>query len=109
MDTFKNRKAGALSGGNKRKLAVTLALIGGSSVSFFDEPSAGVDPVSKRFLWNSLTRNIRDRDSAIVLTTHSMVEAESLSNKIGILINGRLKCVGTPAYLKKKYGEGYIV
>lgn len=67
-----------------------MALIGGPNIQFFDEPSSGVDPIAKRFLWNALTQNIKNRDSAITLTTHSMVEAENLSHKIGILVNGRI-------------------
>jgi len=52
---YTNVKSGRLSGGNKRKLCVSLALIGGPDMQFFDEPSSGVDPIAKRFLWNSLT------------------------------------------------------
>jgi len=77
-----------LSGGNKRKLTVAIALIGGPSIQFFDEPTSGVDPISRRFLWNTIKQGLRINESAVVLTTHSMDEAESLCNKIGILVNG---------------------
>lgn len=82
------KKAGELSGGNKRKLCVANALIGGPDVQFFDEPSTGVDPIARRFLWNTLTMGMKLRNSAICMTTHTMDEAESLCTKIGILIKG---------------------
>ena len=78
-----NKKSTVLSGGNKRKLCVTNALIGSPSLQFFDEPSTGLDPVARRSLWTTLTQNIQNRNSSIVLTTHSMPEAESLCHKIG--------------------------
>ena len=79
-----NKKSNILSGGNKRKLCVSNALIGSPSLQFFDEPSTGLDPIARRFLWTALTQNIKYRNSSIVLTTHSMSEAESLCHKIGI-------------------------
>lgn len=109
LSAYRSVQAGRLSGGNKRKLCVTLALIGGPNMQFFDEPSSGVDPIARRFLWNSLTQNQKLRKSAITITTHSMVEAESLCNKIGILVNGRMQCYGSPEFLKQKYGEGYLI
>ena len=81
-----NKKSNTLSGGNKRKLCVTNALIGSPSLQFFDEPSTGLDPVARRSLWTTLTQNIQYRNSSIVLTTHSMSEAESLCHKIGKFI-----------------------
>lgn len=55
LKDYVNVKAGQLSGGNKRKLCVTMALIGGPDMQFFDEPSSGVDPIARRFLWNTLS------------------------------------------------------
>ena len=78
-----DKKSIILSGGNKRKLCVSNALIGSPSLQFFDEPSTGLDPISRRFLWATLTQNIRHRNASIILTTHSMPEAESLCHKIG--------------------------
>lgn len=109
LSDYENIAAEKLSGGNKRKLSVAMALIGGPDMQFFDEPSSGVDPIARRFLWNTLTQSLQLRNSAITLTTHSMHEAESLCTKIGILINGRFQCLGSPQYLKKRYGEGYII
>jgi len=62
-----------------------------------------------RFLWNTLSQSLKLRKGAIVLTTHSMEEAESLCSKIGILINGKFMCYGSPQFLKEKYGDGYKV
>ncbi|KAL4455080.1 hypothetical protein ABPG74_006462 [Tetrahymena malaccensis] len=109
LEDYVHRRAGKLSGGNKRKLCVTMALIGGPDMQFFDEPSSGVDPIARRFLWNTLSQSLKLRKGAIVLTTHSMDEAESLCSKIGILINGKFMCYGTPQFLKEKYGEGYKI
>ncbi|KAL4490361.1 hypothetical protein ABPG72_004400 [Tetrahymena utriculariae] len=107
LKDYRSRKAGNLSGGNKRKLCVTIALIGSPDLQFFDEPSSGVDPIARRFLWNTLKQSLKLRNSSIVLTTHSMQEAESLCSKIGILVNGKFQCLGSPNFLKKKYGDGY--
>jgi ATP-binding cassette subfamily A (ABC1) protein 3 len=57
LEDYTNKKSRELSGGNKRKLCVSLALIGSPSMQFFDEPSSGVDPIARRFLWNSLQRS----------------------------------------------------
>lgn len=82
-----------LSGGNKWKLSVAISLIGESQILFLDEPSTGMDPRSKRFLWNVLHAAWRER--AMILTTHSMEEAEALSTWIGIMAKGEMKCIGT--------------
>ena len=104
-----NKKAGNLSGGNKRKLGVANAFIGSAFLLFLDEPSTGMDPLARRFLWNSIQQVLKARKASIVLTTHSMYEAESLSHKIGILINGRFVCLGSTQHLKEKYNQGYKV
>jgi len=104
-----HKRAESLSGGNKRKLSVANAFIGSAYLLFLDEPSTGVDPLARRFLWNSIQQVLSLRQASVVLTTHSMYEAESLSHKIGILINGRFVCIGPTQYLKEKYSHGYKV
>jgi len=104
-----HKRAHELSGGNKRKLMVANAFIGSASLIFLDEPSTGVDPLARRFLWNSIQQVLKMRQASVVLTTHSMYEAESLSHKIGILINGRFVCIGPTQYLKDKYSHGYKI
>lgn len=74
-----------LSGGNKRKLCVACTLMGSPLLQFFDEPSSGVDPVGKRFIWDLLSKSIVFRSASGILTTHSMTEAESLCHKIGMV------------------------
>ena len=68
-------KAGVLSGGNKRKLCVSMAMLANPSIMFFDEPSTGVDPISRRYLWKSLSLSVKNKRTAMVLTTHAMNEA----------------------------------
>ena len=99
-----------LSGGNKRKLCVAIALLGNPSVILLDEPSAGMDPESRRFMWSVVVRIAQKKSSAVVLTTHSMEEAEALSTKMGILVNGGIfKCYGSAQHIKNKFGTGYVI
>lgn len=109
LQPYINVKAGVLSGGNKRKMCVGMAMVGNPQVVFFDEPSAGVDPISRRFLWKCLAASAKSKKTAMVLTTHSMNEAESLCSEIGILIKGQFVCLDTPKMLKEKYGQGYRI
>jgi len=109
LKQYANKQAGKLSGGNKRKLSVANAFIGSAYLLFLDEPSTGVDPLARRYLWNSIQQVLSMRQASVVLTTHSMYEAESLSHKIGILINGRFVCIGPTQYLKEKYSQGYKI
>jgi ATP-binding cassette, subfamily A (ABC1), member 3 len=94
-----------LSGGMKRKLSVAIAFCGGSKVVILDEPTAGQDPFSRRFTWNVI-RNYK-KDRIIILTTHFMDEADILGDRIAIMADGRLRCVGSSLFLKKTYGVGY--
>ena len=109
LSKYTNKKAGTLSGGNKRKLSVTIALIAAPSIQYFDEPSTGLDPYARRCLWDTIVTNMRVKKATIILTTHSMTEAESLCNKIGILVNGKFVCIGSVPELKHKFGNGYRV
>ena len=104
---YREVRAGKLSGGNKRKLCVTMALVGNPELVFLDEPSAGVDPIARRYLWNVLHSANQHKMRSIVLTTHSINEAESLCDRIGILIKGEFFCIDSPRELKKRYGKGY--
>ena len=94
-----------LSGGMKRKLCVAIALIGDPAVVLLDEPSAGLDPVSRRNLWSVILRTMSHR--AVILTTHSMDEAEALCRRIGIMTQGQLRALGTKQHLKNKFGSGF--
>lgn len=106
LNFFKNTRSKNLSGGNKRKLCCAQALMLCPRVLFLDEPTAGVDPVSRR----SLNRMIKKmKMSSVLLTTHRMDEAEQLCDKLAIMINGRFVVYGTPNYLKTQYGQGYTI
>mmetsp|Transcript_28196 Transcript_28196/g.58760 ORF Transcript_28196/g.58760 Transcript_28196/m.58760 type:complete len:1961 (+) Transcript_28196:86-5968(+) len=94
-----------LSGGMKRKLSVAIAFCGDSKVVFLDEPTSGMDPFSRRFTWNVIRQYRENR--CIVLTTHFMDEADLLGDRIAIMAAGRLRCAGSPLFLKKYYGVGY--
>jgi ATP-binding cassette subfamily A (ABC1) protein 3 len=94
-----------LSGGNKRKLSVAIALIGGSRLVFLDEPTSGLDLGARRNLWNMLKNYKNDR--IIILTTHYMDEADILGDRIGIMVNGEIICLGSSLFLKNRFGVGY--
>merc|ERR1711990_987706 len=105
LTRYADRQAGTYSGGNKRKLSVALSLVGEPEIVFLDEPSTGMDPEARRFMWNVIASTMSGR--SVILTTHSMEEAEALSNRIGIMVGGRLRCIGTNQHLKEKFGKGY--
>ncbi|KAK4568284.1 hypothetical protein RGQ29_003887 [Quercus rubra] len=101
-----NGRAGSYSGGMKRRLSFAIALIGDPKLVILDEPTTGMDPISRRHVWDIIKDAKRGR--AIVLTTHSMEEADVLSDRIGIMAKGRLRCIGTSIRLKSRFGTGFI-
>ena len=109
VDLWEHRDtlAGQLSGGNKRKLSVAIALIGQSRLVVLDEPTAGMDLGARRKLWNMLKKYKEGR--IIILTTHYMDEADILGDRVGIMNEGEITCVGTPLNLKSRYGTGYTL
>nr|XP_051692166.1 ATP-binding cassette sub-family A member 17 isoform X7 [Oryctolagus cuniculus] len=96
-----------LSGGMKRKLSIGIALIAGSKVLILDEPTSGMDAISRRAVWDLLQQQKSDR--TILLTTHFMDEADLLGDRIAIMAKGELQCCGSPLFLKQKYGAGYYI
>ena len=107
---YKNIISGQLSGGNKRKLSVSIAMICNPPIILLDEPSTGMDPEARRFMWSVIHKiSIRKKKSSVIMTTHSMEEAETLCQRIGIMVNGQFKCLGSSNYIKEKYGEGYEI
>lgn len=100
-------RAGSYSGGMKRRLSVAIALIGDPKLVFLDEPTTGMDPVTRRYVWDIIEHMKKDR--AIVLTTHSMEEADILSDRIAIMARGKLRCIGTSVRLKSRFGTGFVV
>ena len=101
--------SGLLSGGNKRKLTLALALIKSPQVLILDEPTNGVDPLARRYIWQVL-RGIRKRSApTILLTSHSLDEVEALCDRIAIIANGVVHCSGTLLQLKAQHRAGYIL
>ena len=110
LSSFENVKVETLSGGNKRKVSVSIAMIGNPPIVFLDEPSTGVDPQAKRFMWDVISKiSVLRKKSAVIITTHAMEEAEALCTKMGIMVSGSFKCFGSSQYIKDKYGTGYEI
>lgn len=98
-----------LSGGMKRRLNLAMALVHHPEIVVLDEPSEGLDPQSRRVLWNYI-RSLRDDEGkTVILTTHLMDEADRLSDRIAIIDHGKLLRLDTPSNLKKEIGEGDVV
>ncbi|XP_044040431.1 phospholipid-transporting ATPase ABCA1-like isoform X2 [Siniperca chuatsi] len=105
---YSTKSAGTYSGGNKRKLSTAIALIGCPPVIFLDEPTTGMDPKARRFLWDCILSIIKEGRS-VILTSHSMEECEALCTRMAIMVNGRFKCFGSIQHLKSRFGDGYTV
>ncbi|KRT85363.1 ABC transporter ATP-binding protein [Oryctes borbonicus] len=103
-----NKQVKNYSGGSKRKLSAALALIGDPPIIFLDEPTTGMDPATKRNLWDTLCK-IRDSGKCLILTSHSMEECEALCTRLAIMVNGTFKCLGSTQHLKNKFSEGYML
>ncbi|KAI8848836.1 hypothetical protein BC829DRAFT_207092 [Chytridium lagenaria] len=107
LTTLQHRTAKRLSGGEKRRLSIAIALVGDPSVVFLDEPTTGLDPEVRRLVWN-IIQNAKE-GKTIILTTHSMEEAEALCQRVGIMAKGTLRCLANPLRLKELYGSGFRV
>lgn len=105
LTKFGSLKSSELSGGMRRRLSVAIALVGNPKMVFLDEPTTGLDPENRRQLWDILAKCREGR--AMVLTTHSMEEADVLCSRIGIINQGVLRCIGRQTTLKSQYGGGY--
>ena len=127
-----NKLACQLSGGTKRKLSVGIATIGRPPLVFLDEPSTGMDPGARRAMWDVINRlssptclpastpltsatnadavadieSLAQKQCTVILTTHSMEECEALCNRVGIMVGGRLRCLGTVQHLRARFGKG---
>lgn len=103
MSEVENARAKTLSGGWKRKLSIAMALISEPKVLFLDEPTLGLDVLARRELWSAI-ETLKGKIT-IILTTHYMEEAERLSDKIAIMINGKIAAIGSLAELEKLSGK----
>ena len=108
LKEFKNTESHKLSGGNKRKLQVGIGLLGNPPIILLDEPSTGIDPKARRDMWAVISKiSTVLKKSCVVLSTHSMEEAEALSSTIGILVNGTFRCFGSTQVIKNKFATGF--
>lgn len=107
LEPHAHKLAHQLSGGNKRKLVLAMTMLGCPSIVLLDECSAGVDPNSRRKLWQQIKRD--QKNTGVILTTHAMEEAQALASNIAIMVDGQFRCMGTYQDLKNKFCKGYEV
>uniref|UniRef100_A0A670YBI1 Cholesterol transporter ABCA5 n=1 Tax=Pseudonaja textilis TaxID=8673 RepID=A0A670YBI1_PSETE len=105
MQPIKDNQAKKLSGGQKRKLSIGIAILGDPKVLLLDEPTAGMDPCSRHTIWNLLKN--RKANHVTVFSTHFMDEADILADRKAVISQGMLKCLGSSLFLKTKWGIGY--
>jgi ABC-2 type transport system ATP-binding protein len=103
------QRVGTYSGGMKRRLDLALALMHNPSVLFLDEPTTGLDPVSRRAVWDEVRRLNRELGMTIFLTTQYLEEADELADRVGIISRGRIVAEGTPEALKRRIGTDVVV
>uniref|UniRef100_A0A2R5LC21 Putative lipid exporter abca1 n=1 Tax=Ornithodoros turicata TaxID=34597 RepID=A0A2R5LC21_9ACAR len=108
LQIYAHRCSGTYSGGNKRKLNTAIALVGNPPLVFLDEPTTGMDPKARRFLWDCIIDIVKDGRS-VILTSHSMEECEALCTRLAIMVNGQFRCLGSIQHLKNKFGSGYTM
>ncbi|KAM5273642.1 ATP-binding cassette sub-family A member 13 [Ctenodactylus gundi] len=108
LEAHADKLVATYSGGTKRKLSTALALVGQPDILLLDEPSSGMDPCSKRYLWQTITKEVR-RGCAVVLTSHSMEECEAVCTRLAIMVDGSFRCLGSPQHIKNRFGDGYTV
>jgi ABC-2 type transport system ATP-binding protein len=108
LDDKADSRVGKLSGGQKQRLAVACALVGDPQLLFLDEPTTGLDPASRREIWE-IIRGLRERGRTILLTTHYMDEAERLCDRIAIVDHGKVIALGTPPELIASLGGEHVI
>ncbi|XP_069915557.1 ATP-binding cassette sub-family A member 13 [Oryctolagus cuniculus] len=108
LEAHADKPVATYSGGTKRKLSTALALVGKPDILLLDEPSSGMDPCSKRYLWQTILAEVRE-GCAAVLTSHSMEECEVLCTRLAVMVRGSFSCLGSPEHIKDRFGDGYAV
>ncbi|XP_071105754.1 cholesterol transporter ABCA5-like isoform X1 [Haliotis cracherodii] len=109
VEEHAKKGAKKLSGGTKRKLSYAISMLGSPEIVLLDEPSTGMDPQSKRFLWDTISGSFEGTKRGAILTTHYMEEADALCSRVAIMVNGKIECLGPTQHLKDKYGSGYLL
>jgi ABC-type multidrug transport system ATPase subunit len=107
LTKFAEYRTKQLSGGMQRRLSIAIALVADPDIIFLDEPSTGLDPKHRRQVWDILTQKEFRDNRTLLITTHSMEEADVLCSRIGIMSKGILRVLGNALHLKGKYGGGY--
>ena len=102
-----DRRVGTYSGGMRRRLDLGMALVHEPRVLFLDEPTTGLDPVSRQAIWNEV-RRLNDEGTTVFLTTQYLEEADQLADRVGIIADGRMAAEGTPASLKAEVGVPHL-
>lgn len=102
LDQFRDYAIQNMSGGYKRRLALARALVNSPDLLFLDEPTTGLDPEARIWIWDYLTTLRKEKNASIVLTTHYMEEAEKLCSRVAIISNGKIISIGSPAKLIEK-------
>src|SRR5687767_11554846 len=108
LEEKRNSRVGKLSGGQKQRLAVACALVSDPDLLFLDEPTTGLDPQSRRQLWDIID-TFRSEGGSTVLTTHYMDEAERLCDRVAIVDHGKVIALGTPRELISSLGAGHVI
>ncbi|XP_044900367.1 ATP-binding cassette sub-family A member 10 isoform X2 [Felis catus] len=93
----------------KRKLCFALSVLGDPSVVLLDEPSTGVDPEGQQQMWQAIQTIVKNTEKGVLLTTHSMAEAEAVCDRVAIMVSGKLRCIGSIQNLKSKFGKDYVL
>ena len=101
-------RAGQLSGGMRRRLSIAMSIVGDPPIIIMDEPTTGLDPDNRQQVWR-IIQKLKGPSRLVLITTHSMEEAETLSTRIGIMARGVLRCLGSPQHLKNKFGRGFVL
>lgn len=107
LENLETRPVSGFSGGMKRRLSLATSLVGNPQVMILDEPTTGMDPMNRKYVWDAVNHFKVSR--TVLLTTHSMEEADALGDRIGIMSRGQLVALGGSLHLKHKFGEGYSV
>ncbi|NWQ92203.1 ABCAA protein, partial [Burhinus bistriatus] len=106
---YLKKKPRKLSAGITRKLCFAVCMLGNPAVLLLDEPSTGMDPNGQRRVWKMIRAALKTKETGAILTTHYMEEAETVCDRVAIMVSGQLRCIGSIQYLKNKFGKGYLL
>lgn len=109
MKMHTNKRMDQLSGGTQRKLSLAIAMICTPPVLILDEPTAGIDPLSRRSIWKCINECKKLHNCSIIISSHAMEECEAICDRIGLMAGGKLHSLGSFQQLRKKYSQGYVI